>query len=109
MILKVQDQPKLEARVGHSQIDAVRAGLLGSLVKPWMVPRPLDIEYAPELINLCVLFDGSGSVLSPSQKTTSVLRGLRVATFRLSGRPPTFRLLRLTVPRWPRDQAPAEA
>jgi hypothetical protein len=52
----------------------------------------------------------SGSVFSPSQKTTSVFRGFRVATFRLSGRAPAFWLLLLTVlRRWPQGRARAAA
>ncbi len=51
----------------------------------------------------------SGSVLSPSQKTTSVFRGFRVATFRLSGRAPAPWPLRLILRRWPRGRARAAA
>ncbi len=47
--------------------------------------------------------DGADSVLSPSQKTTSVFRGLRVATFRLSVRLLSFRLLLVIMRRLVQD------
>lgn len=152
VILKVQNQPQFETRVGYGELDAIRAGLLNGLYESWMVPWPLDIEHAPELIDLRFLVDGpaaglsghgyecsrngsalpgldpevnsrhvshrwlpfkgveiSGSVLSPSQKTTSVFRGCRVATFRLSGRAPALLSLPLTVRRWARDRERAAA
>jgi hypothetical protein len=61
---KVKDQPKLEAGVGHGELDVVRVGLLDGFLKSWMVPWPLDIERAPELINLRVLIDGPAAGLN---------------------------------------------
>jgi hypothetical protein len=56
--LEMQDQPQFEAGVGHGEVDVVRASLLDGFPEPWMIPRPLHIEYAPELIDLRLLFDG---------------------------------------------------
>ena len=129
-ILKMQDQPEFETRVGYSKPNPVLASLLDRIFETRMVPWPLNIEDTPEFIDLTLLIYGSGrasiamdtsvrgtdpprpvstrrstaamsrtrgclfralrysgSVLSPSQKTRSVFRGLRVATLRLSCRP----------------------
>ena len=52
----------------------------------------------------------SGSVLSPSQNTTRVFRGFRVATFRLRVRAPApFPLRLIILHRWSQDQARAVA
>jgi hypothetical protein len=53
----MEDQPKLEAWVGYGELDAVRVGFLDGFLKSWMVPGPLDIEDAPELVNLRILVD----------------------------------------------------
>lgn len=64
VILKVQNQPQFETRVGYGELDAIRAGLLNGLYESWMVPWPLDIEHAPELIDLRFLVDGPAAGLS---------------------------------------------
>lgn len=59
VIPEVEDKPELEARVGDGEFDAVGAGLPDCFLESGMVSRPLDIEHAPELINLRILVHGS--------------------------------------------------
>jgi hypothetical protein len=52
--LKMKDQPQFEARIGNSKADTVVGCHPNGEVKVGMVLRPLDIEYAPALVDLVV-------------------------------------------------------
>jgi hypothetical protein len=58
LVLEVQDQLELKARVGHREADVVQPRPLGRLAEARVVPWPLDVEYAPELVDLGFLIKG---------------------------------------------------
>jgi hypothetical protein len=54
----MQDQPELKARAGHREVDVVQPSPLDRLAEARVVPRPLDVEHAPELVDLGFLIKG---------------------------------------------------
>jgi hypothetical protein len=54
----VQNQPELEARVRYCELDVVLPGLFDGLAEAGVVPWPLDVEHAPELVDLGFLIEG---------------------------------------------------
>ena len=54
MVVEVEDQPQLEARVRDGQTNAASVGERDGLPEVRVVLRPLDVEDAPALVDLVV-------------------------------------------------------
>src|SRR5262249_48541506 len=65
----MKDQPQLEGRVRYRQPDIVVAGLPDGVGRFRMIGWPLDVENAPDFVDLGILRNGLGSQLaSPLDK-----------------------------------------
>jgi hypothetical protein len=61
LVLEVENQPELEARVGNRGLDSVPLSELDGASQLRMIVRPFHVEDAPALVDFCVLapFDRS--------------------------------------------------
>ncbi len=90
LINKMKREPELKARVRDPEPNSVRAGDRHRFAEVWMVGRPLDIEEAPNLIDLALLLFGATLRLDRGvhqrewRRTTDVSLNLKVYRGRFS-------------------------